>query len=202
MTSSNGYVFRVTGPLCGEFTGQRWIPRTKASDAELWCFLWSAPCTNGWVNNREPGDLRRQRAHHAVIVMCMFSLLYLPLSVTSVIHMIPHQPLLVQHRHAHRIWTNKRHTTRCLIWVPWSCYNDNLFKQLVNILLVIPLIHYQVSWSSCKRTVLYPLPSILSLIPLMHQRPLLHRTPPSLSSVSRKPKFCMLAEPIRDDVTL
>ena len=26
-----------------EFTGLRWIPRTKASDAELWCFLWSAP---------------------------------------------------------------------------------------------------------------------------------------------------------------
>ena len=23
--------------------GLRWIPRTKASDAELWCFLWSAP---------------------------------------------------------------------------------------------------------------------------------------------------------------
>ena len=33
--------FRVTGHLCGEFTGPRWIPRTKASDAELWCFLWS-----------------------------------------------------------------------------------------------------------------------------------------------------------------
>ena len=29
--------------LCGEFTGYRWIPHTKASDAELWCFLWSAP---------------------------------------------------------------------------------------------------------------------------------------------------------------
>ena len=43
MTSSNGNIFRVTGPLCGEFTGHRWIPRTKASDAELWCFLWSAP---------------------------------------------------------------------------------------------------------------------------------------------------------------
>ena len=41
MTSSNGNIFRVTGPLCREFTGQRWIPRTKASDAELWCFLWS-----------------------------------------------------------------------------------------------------------------------------------------------------------------
>ena len=43
MTSSNGSIFRVTGHLCGEFTGDRWIPHTKASDAELWCFLWSAP---------------------------------------------------------------------------------------------------------------------------------------------------------------
>ena len=41
MTSSNGNIFRVTGRLCGEFTGPRWIPHTKASDAELWCFLWS-----------------------------------------------------------------------------------------------------------------------------------------------------------------
>ena len=43
MTSSNGNVFRVTGHFCGEFTDHRWIPRTKASDAELWCFLWSPP---------------------------------------------------------------------------------------------------------------------------------------------------------------
>ena len=43
MTSSNGNIFRVTGHLCGEFTGHRWIPRTNASDAELSCFLWSAP---------------------------------------------------------------------------------------------------------------------------------------------------------------
>ena len=42
MTSSNGNIFRVTGHLCGEFTGPRWIPRSNASDAELWCFLWSA----------------------------------------------------------------------------------------------------------------------------------------------------------------
>ena len=39
MTSSNGNIFRVTGPLCGEFTGHRWIPLTTASDAELWCFF-------------------------------------------------------------------------------------------------------------------------------------------------------------------
>ena len=40
MASSNGNIFRVTGHLCGEFTGHRWIPRTKASDAELWCFFY------------------------------------------------------------------------------------------------------------------------------------------------------------------
>ena len=57
MTSSNGNIFRVTGPLCGEFTGHRWIPVTKASDAGL------------WVNNREAGDLRRHRAHYDDIVM-------------------------------------------------------------------------------------------------------------------------------------
>ena len=31
------------GSLWGESTGHRWIPLIKASDAELWCFLWSAP---------------------------------------------------------------------------------------------------------------------------------------------------------------
>ena len=35
--------------LYGEFTSLRWILRTKASDWELWCFLWSAPWLNGWV---------------------------------------------------------------------------------------------------------------------------------------------------------
>ena len=38
-----GTFLRVTGPLCREFIGQRWIPLTKTTDAELWCFLWSAP---------------------------------------------------------------------------------------------------------------------------------------------------------------
>ena len=65
MTSSNKNIFRVTGPLCGEFTGHRWIPLTKASDAELWF----APWINGWVNNREAGDLRRHRAHYDITLM-------------------------------------------------------------------------------------------------------------------------------------
>ena len=58
VTSSNGNIFRVTGHLCGEFTGPRWIPCTKASDAELWCF-------------HEAGDLRRYRAHYDATVLSM-----------------------------------------------------------------------------------------------------------------------------------
>ena len=43
MTSSNGSIFRVTSPFCGEFTGYQWITLTKASDAELWCFFYLCP---------------------------------------------------------------------------------------------------------------------------------------------------------------
>ena len=69
MTSWNGNIFRVTGPLCGEFTGHLWIPLTKASDAELWCFFFICAWPNGWVNNQDADDLRRYRAHYDVTVM-------------------------------------------------------------------------------------------------------------------------------------
>ena len=35
MMSSNGNIFRFTGHLWGESTGHRWIPLTKARDAEF-----------------------------------------------------------------------------------------------------------------------------------------------------------------------
>ena len=43
MTPSNGKIFRVTGPLRGESTGNQCFPLPKASDAGLWCFLWYVP---------------------------------------------------------------------------------------------------------------------------------------------------------------
>ena len=33
----------ITGSSWEESTGDRWIPLIRASDADLWCFLWSAP---------------------------------------------------------------------------------------------------------------------------------------------------------------
>ena len=55
--------------LCGEFTGRWWIPLTKASDAQLWCFLLICAWTNGWVNNWDAGDLRHHRTQYDVAVM-------------------------------------------------------------------------------------------------------------------------------------
>ena len=66
--SSNGNIFRVTGPLCvnspatGEFPAQR--PVTRSFGVFFIC-AW----IKGWVNNlnnREAGDLRR---HYDIIVM-------------------------------------------------------------------------------------------------------------------------------------
>ena len=42
MTSSNGNIFRVTGPLWGESTDDRWITLTKAG-GDLWLYPWSVP---------------------------------------------------------------------------------------------------------------------------------------------------------------
>ena len=80
MTSSNGSIFRVAGPLWGEppviggFPSQR--PVTRSFDVSLIC-AW----TNGWINNRDAGDLRRHRTHYDVTVMLFASFMVTCLTV-------------------------------------------------------------------------------------------------------------------------
>ena len=71
--SSNENIFRVTGHLCGEFTGPGEFPHTKASGAELLMLTLIYARINGWVNNREAGDLGRHPAHYDVIVMWLIT---------------------------------------------------------------------------------------------------------------------------------
>ena len=68
MTSSNGNIFRVTGYLCGEFTGPGKFPAQRPVTRSFDVFF---TCTriNGWVNNSEDGDLRSNRTHYDVTVM-------------------------------------------------------------------------------------------------------------------------------------
>ena len=68
MASSNGIIFRVTGPLCEEFTGHRWIPHKGQWRGAL-TFYSICDWIKGWVNTRETGDLRRYGAHYDVIAM-------------------------------------------------------------------------------------------------------------------------------------
>ena len=69
MTSSNGNIFRITGHLCGEFTGHRWISRKKGQWRDALMSSLICDWINGWVNNREAGDLRCNGAHYDVTVM-------------------------------------------------------------------------------------------------------------------------------------
>ena len=72
MTSSNGSIFRVTGLLCGEFTGHRWIPHKGQWRGAL-MFPLICAWINGWVNNGEAGGLRRHRAHYDITVIFKFT---------------------------------------------------------------------------------------------------------------------------------
>ena len=73
MASLYGDIFRVTGPLCSEFTGHQWIPLTKASDAKLWSFFICA-WTNSSVNNQNGDDLRRHRAYDVTLMISCYQL--------------------------------------------------------------------------------------------------------------------------------
>ena len=68
MTSSNGNIFRVTD-LCA---GNSPVPVNSPHKGQ-WrgalMFSLICVCINGWINNREAGDLRRCRGHYDVNVM-------------------------------------------------------------------------------------------------------------------------------------
>ena len=71
MTSSNGNIFRVTGPLCGGIHRSPVNSPHKGQWRGALIFSFSLICVsiNGWVNNRKAGDLRRHRARCDVTVM-------------------------------------------------------------------------------------------------------------------------------------
>ena len=81
-------------PFVSGIHRSRWIPRTKASDAELWCFLWSA-WINDWVNTREAGDLRRHRGHYDVNVM-IIDILFRKVNTSIHLHILSGWLFLIQ----------------------------------------------------------------------------------------------------------
>ena len=68
MASSNGNIFCVTGPLCGEFpvTGEFPAQRPVTQSFDIFFDL---RLKKQLSKNREAGDLKRHRARYDVIVM-------------------------------------------------------------------------------------------------------------------------------------
>ena len=85
MTSSNGNIFRVTGPLCGEFTGElpAQRPVTRRSNVFFDMHLNKRLSKQPWA-----GDLRRHRAHCDVTVVNFFHFYHTV--GTEIILFIPH----------------------------------------------------------------------------------------------------------------
>ena len=69
MTSWDGNIFRVTGPLWGVSASIRWIPFTKASDLTRSFDVFFDLCLNKRLNNRDAGHLRRHYAPYDLTVM-------------------------------------------------------------------------------------------------------------------------------------
>ena len=65
------HTFRATSPLCGEFTGHRWMVNSPHKGqwrgALMFCLV--RAWTNSWANSGDADDLRRHRAHDDVTVI-------------------------------------------------------------------------------------------------------------------------------------
>ena len=89
-TTSINTISRQTGPTLSAwwrhqihtFSALLAICRIKSSDAELLMFSLICARINGWVNNRETGDLRRHHAHYDVTVM---GLIWIPIKCVDIV---------------------------------------------------------------------------------------------------------------------
>ena len=136
MKSSNGNIFRVTGSLWGESTRHRWIPLTKASDAELSCFLWST------LEQTVEQALETLVIWHA-IALIMTSLIFIhPCNIHTVIAVLYKISCYIEPRLS-GTWQSifQCHNSRCSV----SFYKTNWKQILVMSVLGCPMGNMPVS---------------------------------------------------------
>ena len=125
-TSSNGNIFRVTGPLCGEFTGHRWISPHKGRWRGVLMFSLICDWINGWVNNLEAGDLRRHRAHYDATVM-IHDQIHLPEAKRATVCRIrmKRRPQSLQHRVNNDTTAAAPRAIRPIIAIDWDAFHQS-----------------------------------------------------------------------------
>ena len=124
MTSSNWNISQVTGPLWGEFTGHRWIPFTKASDALMFSLIFA--WTNGWANHREAGDFRRHHAHYDVTVMEHF------VNITTVILLMESHKIFCVLLHSTTAHQTDRWIKGLVVWYLIMCVQIDICYVITN----------------------------------------------------------------------
>ena len=121
VTSSNRTIFCVTGPLWGESTGDWWIPLRKASDIRSFHVSLICAWTNGWVNNRDAGNLRHHCAHYdGTVILRMFSILKIRYNV---------EVINIWTRNNHYLpvllMMSRLHISKALTWQKTTCFQFN-----------------------------------------------------------------------------
>ena len=86
MTSSNENIFALLAICAGNSPHQGLLRR-----ALMFSLIW----INGWVNNREAGDLRRHRAHCDVIVLLLWTLMFFHCRIYVIFWLKSHKTLLL-----------------------------------------------------------------------------------------------------------
>ena len=115
MTSSNGKIFRVTGP--SGCAGNSPVPVNSPHKGQ-WRgdLMFSLICVwiNGWVNNREAGDLRRNRGRYDVMVMPLQETIWDFINLWWPNHAI----------WLHRSWSTLVQVMTCCLTAPSHCPNQ------------------------------------------------------------------------------
>ena len=113
--------------------------------------MFSLICTwiNGWVNNREAGDLRRHRAHYDVIVMCWPK----SMSIQDVTrpHWVNPQPLKPDD---HNIFKSNSLDGNVFIWWPylmWLHYSDVIMSAMASQITCVSIIYLTVCSGADQR---------------------------------------------------
>ena len=163
MTWSNGNIFRFIGPLWGKSTGDRWIPLTKASDAELWYLLFCA-LTNKQSKRRWFETPSRSLWRHCNVIFIMK--IFIP---GKRVFILKQGPVAKPYCSKGNLKTQKfktPHIDNCKIYPCQRTLAVKLKLGFGNRVYVVTDIFHSISWfhqlagypnrTACRQPVLYP----------------------------------------------
>ena len=127
MTSSNGNIFRVTGHLCGEFNGPRWIPRKRPVTRSFDVFFDLRPNKRlskqswGWWFETPSRSLWRHRNELDMWKSLRRTVQWLGLKFSV-------ERVCDKHAAAGQYWKSI-HIIRIISYIPSACSNIHYFRR-------------------------------------------------------------------------